>query len=169
MAEAFEGLTGFFCHVVDDIVIYDKDKASHIAHVQQFLQCCQDRQISLNRDKCNFGQTEVTTGYRIDSSITKAVSDFPTPANHTDLQSYFGLANQLSSSTDAVSKLLLPMRRLLSSKHDFLWTEEHSQAFTEAKAKLVEVPTLAYLSLAKETRLCTDAADKALGLFCNNY
>ena len=113
---AFEGLTGF-CRMVEDLVIYDKDKASHIhvPHVQQFLQRCQDRQISLNS---NFCQTEVTlagfwlslTGYCIDSSITKAASDFPTPANHTDLQSYFGLANQLSSSMDAVSKLLLPMR-----------------------------------------------------------
>jgi len=84
------------------------------------------------------------------------MSDFPTPANHTDLRSFFGLANQLSSNTDTLSKLLFPMRALLSSKHDFLWTEEHSQAFTEAKAKLVEVPTLAYFSLAKETRLWTD-------------
>ena len=59
---------------------------------------------------------------------------------------------------DAVSKLLLIMRALLSSNHDFLWTEEQSQAFTEAKAKLVDVPTLAYFSLAKERRLCTDAS-----------
>ena len=55
------------------------------------------------------------------------------------------------------------MCALLSSKHDFLLTEEHSQAFTEAKAKLVNVPTLAYFSLAKETRLCTDASRQGLG------
>ena len=61
MAEALEGLTGF-CHVVDDIVTYDKEKTSHITHAQQFLQLCQDRQISLNRDKCNFCQTKVTFG-----------------------------------------------------------------------------------------------------------
>ena len=35
MAEAFEGLTGFK-RVVDDVVIYDKDRTSHVAHVQQF-------------------------------------------------------------------------------------------------------------------------------------
>ena len=33
MAEAFEGLSGFR-RVVDDIVIYDKDEASHINHVR---------------------------------------------------------------------------------------------------------------------------------------
>ena len=64
---------------------------------------------------------------------------------------------------DAVSKLLLPMRALLSSKHDFLWTEEHSQTSTEAKAKLVDVPILAYFSLAKETHLCTDTIRQDLG------
>jgi len=48
MAEEFEGLTGY-CHVVDDVVIYDKDRESHIAHVHQFLKRCQDKQISLNK------------------------------------------------------------------------------------------------------------------------
>ena len=36
MAEAFEGLTGFR-RIVDDIVIYDRDEASHIDHVRQFV------------------------------------------------------------------------------------------------------------------------------------
>ena len=126
---------------------------------------------TVNRNKCNFCQTEVIfagyrlspTGHHIDSLITKAVSDFPTPANCTDLRSFFELANQLSLSTDAASKPLLPIHAFLSFKHKFLWTKEHSQAFTEAKTKLVDVPTLAYFSLAKETRLCTDASRQGLG------
>ena len=44
MAEAFEGLTGFR-RIVDDIVIYDRDIASHMTHVKQFLQSCQDKKI----------------------------------------------------------------------------------------------------------------------------
>ena len=55
------------------------------------------------------------------------------------------------------------MRTLLSTKHDFLWSQEHDKAFVEAKAKLTEVPTLAYFSLTKETRLCTDASRQGLG------
>ena len=35
MAEAFEGLTGFR-RIVDDIVIYDRDEASHMDHVRQW-------------------------------------------------------------------------------------------------------------------------------------
>ena len=59
MAEVFEGLTGYCC-VIDDVVIYDKDKEGHMAHVHQFLQRCWEKQISLNKDKCDFCQTHVT-------------------------------------------------------------------------------------------------------------
>ena len=170
MAEAFEGLSAFR-RVVDDVVIFDKDKESHITHVKQFLQRCQDRQISLNRDKCTFCQTTITfagfnlstEGYRIDSSITDAITSFPVPSSRSDLRSFFGLVNQLSSSTDTISKLLVPLRPLLSTKNDFLWSAEHEQAFTKAKEHLTEVPTLAYFSLDKPTRLCTDASRHGVG------
>ena len=170
MAEAFEGLSAFR-RVVDDVVIFDKHKDSHITHVKQFLQRCQDRQISLNRDKCIFCQTTITfagfnlstEGYRIDSSITDAITSFPVPSSRSDLRSFFGLVNQLSSSTDTISKLLVPLRPLLSTKNDFLWSAEHEKAFTKAKEHLTEVPTLAYFSLDKPTRLCTDASRHGVG------
>ena len=52
MAEAFEGLIGFR-RIVDDIVIFDKDVQTHADHVKQFLQHCQDRQISRNGSIAN--------------------------------------------------------------------------------------------------------------------
>ena len=132
MAEAFAGLTGFR-RVVDDIIIYDNDEQQHATHVRQFLQRCTDKHIALNLEKCKFSQQEVTfagfilsaQGYRVDNSITDAISQFPTPANRTELRSFFGLVNQLSSSTNAVATLLTPLRPLLSSKNDFLWSPDH--------------------------------------------
>ena len=114
----------------------------------------------LNRDKWKFCQTRVTfagfqlssQGYHIDSSITEVISKFPTPANRTDLWSFFGLVNHLSFSTDAVAELLTPLRPLLSTKNEFLWSSEHGQAFTKAKEYLVDVPTLAYFDMTKPTR-----------------
>ena len=55
------------------------------------------------------------------------------------------------------------MHTLLSTKHDFLWSQEHDKAFAEAKVKLTEVPTLAYFNLTKETCLCTDASRQGFG------
>ena len=170
MAEVFEGLSAF-CRLVDDVVIFDKDKDSHITHVKQFLQHCQDYQILLNHDKCIFFQTTITfagfnlstEGYRIDSSITDAITSFPVPSSRSDLRSFFSLVNQLSSSTDMIAKLLVPLHPLLSTKNAFLWSAEHEQAFTRVKEHLTEVPTLAYFSLDKPTRLCTDASRHGVG------
>ena len=102
MADAFADLSGY-CRIVDDIVIYDNGIVQHANHVRAFLQRCTDMDITLNMDKCISCQTEVTfagfrlsaEGYQVDSSTTDAIHNFPTPVNHSDLHSFFGLVNQL--------------------------------------------------------------------------
>ena len=96
MAEAFGGLTGF-CHIADDIVIFDKNVQDHGNHVRQFLQRCQDKQISLNKEKWKFCQSKVTFAgfqlsrerYQIDPAIAEAISNFPTPTTRSELRSFF--------------------------------------------------------------------------------
>ena len=56
-------------------------------------------------------------GYRVDTTITDAITQFPTPSNRTDLRAFFGL-NQLAASTDSVATLLGPLRPLLSTKNE---------------------------------------------------
>ena len=116
MAEAFAGLSGFRC-IVDDIIIYNSDATQHAAVVRTFLQRCADKQIALNIEKCHFFQSTVTfagfqlssNGYQVDKSINDTIASFPTPNNCTDLRSFFGLANQLSASTNTISSLLAPL------------------------------------------------------------
>ena len=170
MAEAFTGLTGFR-RVVDDIIIYDNDEQQHATYVRQFLQRCTDKHIALNLEKCKFSQQEVTfagfilsaQGYRVDNSITDAISQFPTLANRTELRSFFGLVNQLSSSTNAVATLLTPLRPLLSTKNDFLWSPDHQQAIDAVKDALTTAPVLSYFDVSKPTRLSTDTSRHGLG------
>lgn len=109
------------------------------------------------------GFTVAADGYRIDQKITEAIAKFPTPANHTDLRSFVGLANQLSASTTALAGLLVPLRPLLSTKKDFVWSPELDVAYTKAKQSLTSAPTLSYFDPSKPTRLCTDASCQGLG------
>ena len=170
MAEAFEGLTGFR-RIVDDIVIYDQDEASHIDHVRQFLQRYCDQGISLNKDKWQLCQTCVTfagfqlsrDGYRVDPSLTDAIAEFPIPATRTELQSFFGLVNQLAACTDKIANLLAPLRPLLSTKNEYVWLLDHDQALSQAKQQLVRTPILAFFDLNQLTRLCTDASHTGIG------
>ena len=170
MYEAFEGPSGF-SHIVDDIVIYDSDVTQHASHVREFLQRCAEKKITLNLDKCKFCESSVTfagfqlsaTGYQVDHTIIDAISKFQTPANRTDLRSFFGLVNQLSASTNTISTLLTPLRPLLSTKNDFQWSATHDQAFQTAKESLTDAPVLSFFDMSKPTRLCTDASHQGLG------
>ena len=165
MDEAFAGLTGYR-RIVDDVVIYDSNPVQHVHHVKEFLQRCADQKITLNPDKCTFSEPEVTfagfilsgEGYQIDQSITDAIHQFPTPTSRTHLRSFLGLANQLSASTETLSPLLAPLRPLLSTKNDFVWSPEHDQAFDRAKGSLSSAPTLSFFDTNKPTRISTDAS-----------
>ena len=96
-------------------------------------------------------------------SITEAISHFPKPANRTDLHSFFGLVNQLSSSVSTIATLLTPLRPLLSTKNEFLWNKDHEEAFTAAKKALTTTPILSFFDASKATRLCPDASREGLG------
>ena len=157
--------------IVDDCVVYTKDKEDHIALVRQFLQRCEDKGISLNRDKFQFCQTEITFaglilsqgGYQIIKHITKAIKDFPTPSGRTDLRSFFGLVNQLSGSTNAIAQALAPLCPLLQVKNDYLWSALNEDAFNKAKEILTTAPILAFYDQSRPTRLTTDAYRHGLG------
>ena len=176
MDEAFAGLMGFR-RVVDDVIIFDSNIEQHADHVRQFLQRCEEKHITLNIKKWQYAQTEVDfagfiisdKGYKIDPSITDAISKFPTPSSRTDLRSFFGLTNQLSTSTDAIASLLAPLRPLLSTKNEFMWTTDHDRAFQTAKESLISNPTLAFFDSRKPTRLCTDASRQGLGFILQQY
>ena len=170
MAEAFEGL-GQFRRIVDDTLIYDADETQHIEHVRQFLRRCEEKGISLCRDKFRFCQREIDFagfrvtqgGYQINPEITKAITEFPTPSSRTDLRSFLGLVNQISGTSAEISKATTPLRPLLSTKNDFVWAAPHDEAFGVTKRLLSSAPIMAFYDANKPTRLMTDASRTGIG------
>ena len=165
MAEAFDDLDDFQ-RIVDDVVVYDATREVHEQHVRGFLQRCSDRGISLNAEKFKFAEDQLKfagfiltdAGYQIDPALTAAIAKFPTPQNVTDLRSFMGLVNQLGTFTPNLAGLVEPLRTLLSSKSDFLWTENHQQAFETARTMLSTPPALQYFDGNKPLSLHTDAS-----------
>ena len=170
MDEAFAGMQGMR-KIVDDVVVFDQNEQEHVEHVRQILHLCEEKRISLNRDKFKFcqpqanfaGLTLTSEGYSVSNDIINAITNFPTPSCRTDLRSFTGLTNQLASSTKELAPILAPLRPLLSTRNDFLWTSTHDEAFLQTKRVLTTAPILAYFDPSKETHLHTDASTLGLG------
>ena len=133
MDEAFEGLPDFR-KIVDDVIIFSKSAEEHVELVRKFLQRCRERGISLSKEKLQFCKTAVDfagfhvspSGYKISTEITDAIAKFPVPSSRTDLRSFFGLVNQLSSSTSSIAgSRINPFCSLYSPSYNAVHGQRH--------------------------------------------
>ncbi|XP_076032956.1 uncharacterized protein LOC143020423 [Oratosquilla oratoria] len=112
---------------------------------------CRDHGITLNKEKFTvaapsvsfFGYCLSADGISADEDKVRAIRDFPTPANLTDLHSFMSLVNQLADFTSAITAVAQPLRPLLSPKRSFTWTPDHDKAFADVKQDLSSLPVLA--------------------------
>ena len=170
--EAFIGLPRVF-HVVDDCLIASDTWEQHLEDVSQFLRRCEEKNITLNPNKFVFAKKSVTfaglqltpDGHSIDPSLLRAVKDYPTPTNQTDVRSFFGLVNQVGNYTSQLSSLCKPLQPLLRKNCEFMWEESHQMAFDKIREHLSQdTSVIAFFDPRKQTRLKTDASRlKGLG------
>jgi len=104
-----------------------------------------------------------SSGYKVDSSITEAITKYPTLTTRSDLPPFMGLADQLSTSTHTLAALLTPLRPLLSTNNELLWSSHHQEAFTNTKTSLTISPLLSFFNVTKPTRLSIDASGQGTG------
>ena len=85
---------------LDDILIFSKSPAEHVAHVRQVLQRLLENKLYVKAEKCEFHQQSVPfLGYIIergqvkaDPEKIKAVTAWPTPSTRKQLQRFLGFA-----------------------------------------------------------------------------
>ena len=53
----------------------------------------------------------------------------PVPSNKTELQSYIGMCNFLSSYVSHLTDRLYVLQQLMAKDSDFIWTVSHTKAF----------------------------------------
>ncbi|XP_063591351.1 uncharacterized protein LOC134768457 [Penaeus indicus] len=163
--KALQGVTNCI-KVVDDILLHDEDYLSHLQRVNEVLSRCRHHGITLNAEKFIVAASETSfCGYKLsnngieaDPEKVKAIAEFPTPANLTDLRSFMGLVNQLAEFTPKISTAAAPLRPLMSPKRAFTWTADHTKAFIDTKQALSRPPILATFDPALPTILQTDAS-----------
>ncbi|ROT64574.1 hypothetical protein C7M84_017480 [Penaeus vannamei] len=122
---ALQGITNCV-KVVDDILLFESDLATHLRRVFQVLSRCAHG-ITLNKDKFMVAATN-----RASLQTLKRLQPYETtlpPSNITDLRSFMGLVNQLADFSPEIAATAQPLRPLMSPKRSFTWTPDHDQAF----------------------------------------
>ena len=158
--------------VVDDILVADVSFSEHVSRVRAVLERCRRYHITLRPDKFFFacakanycGYVVSIDGKEADPCKVKAIAEFPTPMDITDLRSFMGLVQQLGEFTSEISTAADNLRDLLRPCNAFCWTPDHQAAFDEVKRALSSPPVLAHFDPSLQTALLTDAARlKGLG------
>ena len=145
----FQAVLEGFCRkerCIDDTIHYDQDLEEHWWRTIDFLILVGQAGIVLNPNKFQFAQREVEfAGFKICNKSVEplpkyldAIKMFPTPKNSTDIKSWFGLVNQLSSYAQ-LRNIMSPFRPFLSPKVAFRWDNELNDAFEKSKDHIISL------------------------------
>ena len=92
-----------------------------------------------------------------------AIKNLKRPSNEKELKSFLGAIQYLSKCVDNHSAQTDSLRLLLKKDNEWLWTEEHTQAFINLKQKITGIPCLADYNSYYPSVIITDASTKGLG------
>jgi hypothetical protein len=75
------------------------------------------------------------------------------PNNRSKLRSFMGLFNQLGQFSDGISATAGPLRDILKTRNEYVWTGAHKNAMEEVKKMLTTTPILAPFDPEAKTAL----------------
>ena len=168
----FDSLDIFVIVYLDDILIYSKDKKTHVQHVERVLDRLREHKWFCKLKKCDFAETRVEyLGHiishgtiAIDDTKMKAVREWKTPfKNLTEVQSFLGLVGYYRKFIKHFSHKARPLHEFSHKDTPFVWQERHTHAVNQLKDAILSPDCLAIFDPTLPIFLTTDACDYALG------
>ncbi|XP_022151643.1 uncharacterized protein LOC111019551 [Momordica charantia] len=135
----------------DDILIYSRTLEDHVQHVRYVLIALRKEKLYANLKKCNFCMEMINflgfviskQGVEVDTEKVKAIREWPTPKNASEIKSFHGLAGFYRRFIRDFSSIAAPLNELIKKHMKFEWGKAQDCAFNELKDKLCNAPLLA--------------------------
>lgn len=112
-----EYLDQFMLVFLDDILVYSKNVEEHDRHLRLVLQVLRENQLFKKLAKCEFYSPTIhylrhiisIKGLAIDLKKIKAIIDWPTLKNVSEIRSFMGLASYYKNLSKTSQKLAYPI------------------------------------------------------------
>jgi len=102
-------------------------------------------------------------GVQVDEEKVKAIQEWPTPKNVTEVRSFHGLASFYKRFVKDFSTLAAPLNEIFKKIVVFKWGEKQEEAFNTLKQKLTNSPILALPKFSKSFENECDASNVGIG------
>jgi hypothetical protein len=166
-----EYLDKFIVVFIDDILIYSKDEKEHEQHLRLIMEKLREHKLYAKFSKCEFWLNKVgflghivsAEGVVVDPSKVASITEWESPKNAGDIQSFRGLAGYYRRFIENFSKIAKPMTELLKKDKKFEWTDLCEASFQELKKRLVSAPVLCLPDIQKDFQVYCDASHQGLG------
>lgn len=153
-------------NVVDDIIIWAKNKVEHKSILEQVLKRAKINGIKFNKTKCKFavdtvkflGHTFSDKGIQVDNDKIQAMVHIKRPKDSKAVERLLGMITYVSKFIPNVTEITAPLRELIKKDINFNWDKRHENAFKMIKSKLSEAPVLQYYDLNVQPTVSVDAS-----------
>ena len=168
--EILQGLNGC-TNIANDVLVFGATYDEFKTNILAFLDRCVQEDMHLNPDKVKidwqevpfFGNTLSKEGLSPDNKKVELIQQWPTPANHKELQSFLGTVNYLSCFLAFLSDLRAPLQSLLKKDAEFTWTPIHQHAFDQIKLHVSYDVKLQFYDSDKPLYIEVDTSKKGIG------
>ncbi len=151
--------------------MHGKDVKEHDQNLENVIRRLQERNLTLNPDKCTFRMDKVVFmgillskyGIGPTDERVKAVLETKAPNSASEVRSFLGIIGfsaRFISDFVTIAELL---RQVTRKDTDFVWGNDQQRAFDRLKKELASAPVLAYFDKEAHTRVIADASPVGLG------